>query len=675
MIMNDKQLLILGLLIDESCDPHIRKSLQADVVYPFYRYFKDFDPQNPSLHGNRLPHDFFSSAQNGPEISISAIVGKNGCGKSTLVDIMLRLLNNLSYELYVKENRAATFSFVMGVRASLYFSIGTVLYWLSQGVHKNGEGAETEQIILKRYNVGNGEWEGVEISKKGLDESFFYSIFLNYSIHAFNTLDYREDKTNDVELKRDWLNACFHKNDGYTAPLVLNPKRNKGVIDINNENHLAKSRLISLILTSDNTESTYTYINDRYSISSIVLKFDQKSVDRKYDEIFQEYKNGGIEIAPQAQSVVTEAIKELWIEKYEIDTISDVIGEIALKYIVYKTLSIAKTYEDIFIFGMTLDPILYGNKDKDEWKNEIKIFIDEIYDDPSHITFRLKQTLAFLKYRTYNRVTVDKPKTYTVEDLSSLIDGQKIEHPWAIDHFVPPPIFDTKIMVKDNLTGEEFPLSQLSSGERQLAYAVSTIIYHLRNLNSVPLKDLLDFPERLKYQYANIVLDEIELYFHPGYQRLFVDHLIKCLEIANLKEIRGINIMMITHSPFILSDIPKSNVLFLKDGLPDFEMQENTFAANIHSMLQNGFFMEDGTMGSFAKKKVNELFRSLHENDAKPDIKDEILLVSEPILRSQLLRMYNDLYGENPDIQRLFGIINKLQSELNQLKNDQNQKR
>lgn len=673
--MNNKQLLILGLLIDKSCAPHIRKSLQADVVYPFYRFFKDFDPHNPSLHDNRLPRDFFSSAHNGPEISISAIVGKNGCGKSTLVDIMLRLFNNLSYELYKNENRAATFSFVKGVSASLYFSIGNSLYRLRQEIGKNEDGTETEQLNLKHYNALKREWEGIHISRNSLGESFFYSIFLNYSIHAFNTLDYREDKTNDVDLKRDWLNACFHKNDGYTAPLVLNPKRDKGVIDINNENHLAKSRLISLILASGNTESPYTYINDRYSISSIVLKFDQESVDRKYDDIFLRYKNDGMAFDSHMQEVVTEAIQELWMEKYEIDPVSDVIGEIALKYIVYKTLSIAKTYEEFLVFWMTLDPLIFGDKNKDEWKKEIANFINEIDNDPSHITFRLKQTLAFLKYRTYNRVTVENPETYTVDELSRLVEGQKIERPWEVDHFVPPPIFNTKIMVKDNLTGEEFPLVQLSSGERQLAYAVSTIIYHLRNLDSVPLKHWGEFPNRLKYQYANIVLDEIELYFHPGYQRLFVDHLIKCLEIANLKGIMGINIMMITHSPFILSDIPKSNVLFLKDGLPDFEMQENTFAANIHSMLQNGFFMEDGTMGSFAKKKVNELFRRLHENDAKPNIKDEILLVSEPILRSQLLRMYNDLYGENPDIQRLFGIINKLQSELNQLKNDQNQKR
>lgn len=42
-----------------------------------------------------------------------------------------------------------------------------------------------------------------------------------------------------------WIKGVFHKNDGYLAPLVLNPKRTKGNIDINIENHLAKSRLMS----------------------------------------------------------------------------------------------------------------------------------------------------------------------------------------------------------------------------------------------------------------------------------------------------------------------------------------------------------------------------------------------------------------------------------------------
>ena len=386
----DNQLLILGLIIDKSCALHIRKSLMPDVIYPFYRSFKDFNPKNPMLYANKLPDNFFSSAPDGPRISVSAIVGKNGCGKSTLVDIMLRLLNNLSYLLYLSENRGATFSFIKGVRASLYFSIGSILYRLKQGGENK---ADNDELNLARFNDADKQWEVIEISKDSLGDSFFYSIFLNYSIHAFNTLDYRDDITNDEGTRRDWLNACFHKNDGYTAPFVLNPKRDKGVIDINNENHLAKARLISLILASGNTDSPYTYINDRYSISAIILKFDPESVDRKFNDIFQDYNLKDGTLYPHLQERIMNAVQEIWMEKYDLEPVTDNIGKTALKYLVYKTLSIADTYGDIYIFGRTLIPALLADKNEEELKDAFGYFIDEIDEDPSHITFRLKQTL------------------------------------------------------------------------------------------------------------------------------------------------------------------------------------------------------------------------------------------------------------------------------------------
>lgn len=39
---------------------------------------------------------------------------------------------------------------------------------------------------------------------------------------------------------------CFHKNDGYLAPLTLVPYRENGVIDIRKENNLAQQRITAL---------------------------------------------------------------------------------------------------------------------------------------------------------------------------------------------------------------------------------------------------------------------------------------------------------------------------------------------------------------------------------------------------------------------------------------------
>ena len=177
-------------------------------------------------------------------------------------------------------------------------------------------------------------------------------------------------------------------------------------------------------------------------------------------------------------------------------------------------------------------------------------------------------------------------------------------------------------------------MTMLSSGEKQLLHTIGAFIYHIQNIESTR-----------KYDSINLILEEIELYFHPEYQRLFLHRLIQQIHGAELKNIKNVNITLVTHSPFILSDIPKCNVLFLKEGKQDYGMQENTFGANIHSLLKNGFFLPNLPMGEFAYQKINELFRQLNSSDYDHSeenisrIKQEIALIGEPYLRDQLYRL------------------------------------
>ena len=103
--------------------------------------------------------------------------------------------------------------------------------------------------------------------------------------------------------------------------------------------------------------------------------------------------------------------------------------------------------------------------------------------------------------------------------------------------------------------------------------------------------------------------------------------------------------IFVTHSPYILSDIPKTNVLFLKDGMPCYNMQENTFGANINSLLKNGFFLPGLPIGQFAHEKIDRIFAKLHNGDFNDEefkkLKQEILLIGEPFIRQQLMTLYN----------------------------------
>lgn len=53
--------------------------------------------------------------------------------------------------------------------------------------------------------------------------------------------------------KKFWIEALFHKNDGYRTPIVLNPFRERGNIDINVETELAEQRSIAFFLISSFT--------------------------------------------------------------------------------------------------------------------------------------------------------------------------------------------------------------------------------------------------------------------------------------------------------------------------------------------------------------------------------------------------------------------------------------
>lgn len=115
-----------------------------------------------------------------------------------------------------------------------------------------------------------------------------------------------------------------------------------------------------------------------------------------------------------------------------------------------------------------------------------------------------------------------------------------------------------------------------------------------------------------------IFLDEPANSYHPNWQKEFIKILIDF--IKNLK-FNSLQIIITSHSPFILSDIPKENVIFLqkykkdedknqkegncKNATKDIELK--TFGANIHTLLSNGFFMSNGLMGEFAKNKIRTI--------------------------------------------------------------------
>ena len=164
-----------------------------------------------------------------------------------------------------------------------------------------------------------------------------------------------------------------------------------------------------------------------------------------------------------------------------------------------------------------------------------------------------------------------------------------------------------KINFLDNKSLNYFDLSQ---GERKF-FSESLMIFD--ELKETSMKDIL------------LVLDEPDLSLHPDWQKRYVHELLNLL--SSFPE-KNIHIIITSHSPFILSDLPKENVIFLEKYKKDedknqkegncknvtSEINIETFGANIHTLLSHGFFMKDGLMGEFAKGKITEIKKFYDEN-------------------------------------------------------------
>jgi predicted ATPase len=136
------------------------------------------------------------------------------------------------------------------------------------------------------------------------------------------------------------------------------------------------------------------------------------------------------------------------------------------------------------------------------------------------------------------------------------------------------------------------------------------------------------------------VLDEPDNTLHPNWQKNFINKMTGIIERLEKK----VHFVITSHSPFIISDLPKENIIFLEKGkqVYPFENGKQTFGANIHTLLSHGFFMKDGLMGEFAKEKIDLAIKYLNQKILTKDelnyCENIISIIGEPIIKRELQR-------------------------------------
>ncbi|MDY0320219.1 MAG: AAA family ATPase [Arcobacteraceae bacterium] len=207
---------------------------------------------------------------------------------------------------------------------------------------------------------------------------------------------------------------------------------------------------------------------------------------------------------------------------------------------------------------------------KDNFEEKVNFFLthnyDEIFDE--NIQY-IQHDFKFIKFLEDNKIDNIHNSIYTFND--------EIEFLKALPNWI-----DIRIYNEKNLS-----FSDLSNGERFLIKFIFNLVFYLMKI------------KKENFLFINIFLDEIDLGLHPQWQKKFLNLILNIFKNYHIK----LNIILTSHSPFILSDLPKENIIFLnKYKEDDIEVKNGnqkigncknvtketnieTFGTNIHTRI------------------------------------------------------------------------------------------
>lgn len=709
----------------KGCEESYKKRLLEGEFYKFYQGYRFLDEKgveiseqndnvNQGVYKVVPPEDPLNLYSKGElTINISAVVGENGSGKSSLIELFFLALfvkSSKTSILNLRKKIVRTKNSITRLETDIKILEGNLgptidkadldIYKSSvlkiEALRKQKQGAEShleklkEASDLARNNklrleifieIGN-EIQMISFyprnfrNKSKIKEflfvpdhitDLFYTISLNYSLYGLNALEIGS-----------WIEMLFHKNDGYLTPVVINPMRTNGQIDINKENYLAQNRILANLVDYKLKQKE---IVDGKIIDEILFSIPTKKLENCdfYFESFPVLENSNGKDVTNFVKIEKGAYK-LFINEKKIDILKffDIGDDLSIslkgvdpslikKYISQKLFKIARTYTEYSRFYSIQDS---GTERIDDFET----FISDLIKDRTHKTLKLRQLINVIKYGVLsNRESKELEIIYGIEDGSDIkwkegklrlrfsdyskiirhaynkaIETTKKEGELELMEFIPNAFFEPQVSFKG-----EAGFRSLSSGEQQYYNAINTIVYHVLNLDSIPNH----------FNRVNVIFDEIELYFHPEFQRRFISDLIKSLRNLDLANIKEFNIVFSTHSPFILSDIPSSNILRLKKGEPQ-KNPNQTFAANIYDILKDDFFLEDGVVGEFASEKIAEVLEGRISNEES--CLKIIEIIGDPLLKSVVAEKFSSRIKEENVLEEQ---IKKLQNQLNNIRN------
>ena len=610
--------------------------------------------------GESYPKNFF-----GDNINITAIVGENGSGKSSLVKLFEKIFLDKDSKKYI------------------FISLNKKLFIYSNlSIKKILTKYETELIFPDNLSLCsyNAEIPYPYENRKDLHfREEFYTINLQekyiYKLMSFIIKNGGDDIINFVSNVFKPTEMIITENISYKKSIEDNIKvimpENFPFKEIELENDNIKEKLIYQKFTLIDTVIKEIYV-DKYDD---FLEEESKKIFEENKELYRkEFRINGSSASDDEilEELSYQVFETNPLEKYIIDTLDKKELYNFFRENIYSCLY--NYFISSFIFRNKKDselikkPNVYkylifykivSNALLDEFLNFIiNDYFDSVYTPEIESLDELIKNIfddmniskieQFLKEQKIN-ININYHDYESLNSQKPNIDNKKyFEDYYELFTFE---FFD------DN--GKKF--SDLSHGEKIFYGQILNIYFY--NLSS-SIKD-------------NLILcfDEPEISLHPMWQKEYLNRFINFIKTLD----KNIHLVFTSHSPFLLSDLPKQNVIFLEkdektgkcanatEKMKDF----NTFGANIHTLLSHGFFMKDGLMGEFAKSKIDIAIKYLNQKTLTQEQLDYceniISIIGEPIIKRELQKMLDS--KRLSEIELIKKQIAELQQELDKKEN------
>lgn len=552
---------------------------------------------------------------------VSAIVGENGSGKTSFLKQITTYENYYPYNFFIWEDGE-----------DLFF---TQTYYASYS-------KENPKIFFNSKELKNKS-EILEFT-----QSIYYSPVLTYGYNQYRGSHYR---------------TRFYNTNRATVYLTLDTLLGRN--NINLDNFISENLKRELIFCENfkHFYEKYPFLNYNVYFSTIIEKlsdqlsqwFYYKNLEDKSEDEYSLFKN--------LDNSITEEVKIYYEEfkniesKLNLGFYSSPNNNYKLPYQFYiEFILFLKYYFKEQITNILNKELLDGNLDKiiEEFFKSTKTSIDK------NIRNRFKNIEKLYNLILEKRVSDYNGLTFSRNDAVEIIDLQE-QIAFSIE------------ATNETISGVQFftvdPINILSSGEKSLINLFSNIYSTFSNTHLKYLDEKIDSNNQFinysqEIETIFLFLDEADLGFHPQWKKKYIQ-IITDFFPQMFKEINGfkrLQIIFTTHDSLTLSDIPNSNIIYLKkDGshtkvLSEDEKPKKSFGANITDLLADSFFIKDGLIGDFAKEKIEEVIKYLNNHESsvmnKITARKIIDIIDEPILKYKLKDMFFEKFPEEYDLEK-----------------------